>query len=787
MAKKSGSGGVAFGVIAIVLAAIASIPKEAIIACVVVVVAVVIYRAFKTKSPSPQVTPPEQQRRESLGYREMQSTEIGLRVEVVDRSSENSGYRIPQPSRQPSDAKWIPFGDAFTVASTEMADGMIYIGSALPAVNGFTDVDPCLINPSLLVASEGDYRDRHTNYWPAYSSISPAARRAYLNWLASGRRASDADLGYVFLFFYGLERRILVDLAQVDDAKPELQIILNELEDLLQVYGKTPGSFARYGNALANVVRLLCTSGKFYQSPLPLLPHEGDVPSYVRVALGQAAQDGVAIPAQLALAWLRHSSTVSLRTPATRCAEQFDRLFSTLYEAEFGAGIKIQPNRTKLRLTYNAASSGFRRPHVISSPFSDLPDVTVLSAPIKRLLPLAEEATKQLEAFSRFAARNPDAISALEGLLLLPATLWPPRAQATVEQLRQRMGAGMVTIAFSELLEMLEATSTLSRDKTTGLARALHSINIGFEPDVLSGAKTPKPDEPVVLFSIEPERTTVRPSAEYQAAQLTIQLAAAVATSDGEFEAAELVHLGKQVQSWSHLSPNHQRRLLAHLRLLSKVPVSLTSLKSKLSTLAPTARTTIAAFMAAVAQADGVVTPQEVKILEKVYKALGVDAKQVFSDVHAIASGSDATAATNKTDLSAGFTLDKSKIAALQKDSEKVSAMLSEIFREEETPTNVAEVDPPHDGLSPQPKSILGLDENHSIFASALMARPDWTRSELTDLSLDLGLMLDGALEHLNDAAFGEFDVAFIEGEDPVTINPELLEKLKDDTSTNPS
>jgi hypothetical protein len=55
------------------------------------------------------------------------------------------------------------------------------------------------------------------------------------------------------------------------------------------------------------------------------------------------------------------------------------------------------------------------------------------------------------------------------------------------------------------------------------------------------------------------------------------------------------------------------------------------------------------------------------------------------------------------------------------------------------------------------------------------------------DLSLDLGLMLDGALEHLNDAAFGEFDVAFVEGADPVTINPELLEKLKDDTSTNPS
>ena len=38
--------------------------------------------------------------------------------------------------------------------------------------------------------------------------------------------------------------------------------------------------------------------------------------------------------------------------------------------------------------------------------------------------------------------------------------------------------------------------------------------------------------------------------------------------------------------------------------------------------------------------------------------------------------------------------------------------------------------------------------------------------------------MPDGALEHLNEAAFDAHDVSFSEGDDPIEINPELLEAI---------
>ena len=60
-----------------------------------------------------------------------------------------------------------------------------------------------------------------------------------------------------------------------------------------------------------------------------------------------------------------------------------------------------------------------------------------------------------------------------------------------------------------------------------------------------------------------------------------------------------------------------------------------------------------------------------------------------------------------------------------------------------------------------------------------LLSRPEWSREELLDVAADLDLMLDGALERINEAAFDTHDMAFLEGEDPVTVNSEILEKIE--------
>lgn len=48
----------------------------------------------------------------------------------------------------------------------------------------------------------------------------------------------------------------------------------------------------------------------------------------------------------------------------------------------------------------------------------------------------------------------------------------------------------------------------------------------------------------------------------------------------------------------------------------------------------------------------------------------------------------------------------------------------------------------------------------------------------LVDLAGDLDVMLDGALEQVNDASFEKLEVAFTDGDDPVKVNHEVLEKI---------
>ncbi|MCZ8165821.1 TerB N-terminal domain-containing protein [Silanimonas sp.] len=694
-----------------------------------------------------------------------------------------ASFRIPPAPESYGKARWIPAGQPVEVAGTTIPGGLIYVGTSLPASSGSND--PCLIDPSKSVARSGDYTERQMNYWPSYSEVSPAARRAYLSWLAGGRQDPEADVGFVFLFFYGLERRAIVDASKDEAARADWPAIAIELRRLLGIYGDRSGSFRRYASELLDWVALAEHPSRLYEKPVPDFPRTYELPLYLRLALGQAAVDGVPVPAALALAWVRLDPNITLRTPATRCAEEFERVFAEKYEELCGAGMLLPRNRTKLKLVYQPASAGFRGYQELKLTFKDTPDVTVLTAPVRKLQEVVEAATKPLESYSRLLGKNPGARASIDAWLQLPATLWPEAGQKALRGLQGRIGAGMVALSFQDFLSSLGGSGPFTKDKTASLARALESVGIGFEPDVLTGAKMPKPEDKVVLFALPPSEPIARAGGPYLAAALTLQLASAVASADGEFGIKEMGHLRETVLSWKHLPPSQTRRLLAHLRLLMQVPASLTALKKKFEPLDQGVKETIAAFMATVAQSDGEVSPAEVKMLEKVYKALGVDAKKVFTDVHAVAAGVKPTAAAVAKVEETGFKLDPAKIAALQQDTERVSALLANIFTEaEDTVTTLAEtLQEPDAEAELEPSSsaagLLGLDEAHSALARMMLSRPEWSREELLDVAADLDLMLDGALERINEAAFDAHDMPLCEGDEPVVVNAEFLEKVE--------
>lgn len=718
--------------------------------------------------PSPTAAPPPLPRARSQAAEEFYAV-------PASATTRPSSHPLPELTSGFGEGRWVPRGEHVRVSDVDLIGGMVYVGSRLKAPTGV--VDPCLINGHLTVAKVGNYRQRQMGYWPSYAEASPNERRAYLSWLSEGRSHPDCDIGYVFLFFYGLERRVIVD---VDDpaAKADWPAITSELRRLLAIYGDKSNSFKRYAGELLSWTELGQASGQLYEKPIPDFPRSYELPPYVRLALGQASLARVPLPAHLALAWLRLSPETQLRTAATRCPDEFERLFVQRYHEVLGAGLVLPKNRTKLKFTYQAASSGMRGAN-ISLTFGDTPDVTALTAPIQKLAEIANQCTDELGAYSRLVGKDRDAAGGIEGLLLLPASLWPADTQSRLRGLTDQMREGRLSLSLRKLLETLGAgKGPINRDRVRALARALEGAEIGFEPHVLAGARAPGETDTVVLFAQPMMDALVGSGTHYHTAALTLQLASAMAQADGDFNEREIAHLRTEIEAWSHLTPAERRRLQAHLQWLTGSPPTLASIKKKLEPLPVSAREALAASMVALAQSDGFVSPEEVKFLEKVYKALGVEPKRVFSDVHAIGAGGTPVSTTQAEKQ--GFRLNTDRIAALQEDTARVSALLAKIFVEEaeaiSTPPVVVTTEPEQD---PEPSALLGLDESHAALLRLLLSRPEWTRAELEDAAADLDLMLDGALEQINEAAFDAFDEPLCEGDDPVSVNTGILEKIE--------
>lgn len=696
---------------------------------------------------------------------------------------------------------WMHPGQSATVQGISLSGGMLYVGSTLTAPDG--GIEPAQIDPTLEIDPRPvDPAERLFGYWARYDNISPTARRAYLTWLSGGRCNPTANIGNVFLFFYGLERRLLVDAPEDPAAKAEMPAIIAEIERLRSIYDNS--SFLRYSSDLLDFLAADDVEPELSLQPPPPSTASRGMSLRLRIGLGQAAVDARPVSAEWALAWARSEPNVRLPGAARRCARQFDAQFARIYEQKFGAGLNLSVNRTKLKISYRPASAGLLNQSFASN-LGELPDVTTVVTPLKKLQAVVDEVATSIDAYSRFIGRHADKAASLEATLLLPMALWSSSVRSAFDGIDKRVGAGMVVIKLGDLLNAFGGTSSLTRDTLKNLFQVLHAQNVGVEPDVLAGAKAPKSEDSVVLFRLPSDEHAngADNKAGYDAIAVMLDLAITLANADGRISGREVQFLNRQVDAWSHVGAAAQRRLRARLRLGIVYPPTLSLLKSRLEPLPVAARAGLAKLLSALALADGKLAPAAVKHLEKVYQHLGIEATALYSELHVISAATDAKVPANavqsrenqaKPNLARtsvpstkaksttpGLQLDAARIAALQVESERVTALLAKVFEEQESQEPIAAApaaNADEEDCHEKESRLLGLDSDHSAFLRALLTRPRWSRAELVDMAADMELMLDGALERVNEAALDTFDSCIADGNDPIEIAQDLMESV---------
>ncbi|RAH95938.1 hypothetical protein DLJ53_33610 [Acuticoccus sediminis] len=685
-------------------------------------------------------------------------------------------------------AEWIGFGEFVSIHGYSIP-GMVYVGSILRA-QYYGGTKNCLIDPGLPIsAGSSDKAGNSMPYWPSYSEIEPAARRTYLEWHAQRRRDPDIGIGYVFLYFYGLERRLLVDKALVEGP-----VITAEVERLLGIYG-TNGSFHGYAHrflAAANIA--MGRTGSVPElSPDMRGGYEMSYP--VRLHLGRQLAEKRPLAAEDALLWILSLPDTRLRTPATRCFEEFRELWQVRFAERHPKGLKVNPPKTKLKFEYRAASNTFSVELPVEG--GTVPDIAAVSAPIEGLRDLVNACSDELDAYSRFLGRRPDAKASAEAIALLPKEILGSDAAAAAARIRSELeeifgGQSIVSLPIERLIELLQIPLSSSGKITAAAAgqigQCLDKLDMGFEPDRRYGPVTLTPNGQTVLFKAPHGGPVDAERPQYNAARTMVDVSVLAAAADGDIHEAEFRSVRDEIWSFDGLAEAERIRLSAHAILLLKDAPRQQAVMKRLAGLPKeeARRVTEAALSAVLA--DGHVDPSEIRFLEKLHKALGLPEADVYASLHRGQVVVDEPVSVIPEERSSGeaippapvpemgIALDHARLARLRKETSEVSSLLADIFVEDEDLVPTVAQAPAVEGGK---RLFAGLDVEHGELLASLIAVGRLERERFEEMTQRLRLLPDGAIETINEWGFETFDEPVLEEDGDVVVVEHLLPELK--------
>lgn len=744
-----------------------------------IIVVYVLYKLFSTK---PAVKTSANNSRDENRYKHSENGSFSVIAKSSTEDEDDfatftihtSFGREPEKTTNKQKGRWISEDEQLSVNGRQLTKGFFYFGGVMNSLDGY-GIEPSLVDDKRPASSPSVdseiYTDESLGYWPTYASLSKGCRGAYLDWLASDRSNPNTPIGYVFIYFYGFERRVIENKSNNQITNEEYIAIFEEVLRLNSVFNANR-SFRGYS---ANFLELMAL-----QRPTLLEDRLADIPETnnalsFKVNLATAIANGNPVKAPLALEWLKNTFEYSLKTPARRCEEEFSQLFQIRFSDKFGEGISVKPNKTKLRLSYHAASNGV---HGVDLELGDLPDPSILKGPIKKLIPIAEQCTEELNSYSRYLGKADTSRSDIAALMLLPKELANESNSPVIETFKSwanqiiSSNEGLTTVKDFWTHTGTPLPKAFNKKENELVANLAAKAEIGIAPDQRFHHAKLKIDDNIVLFS-PGHGEFFEPSSAFNQVSLAIRLGAMVATVDGSVDHHEKIALQTLINHDDKLSPSEKNSLNAYLTWRLNAPVNNTGLKARIEKLGVPQVEFLKRFMLSIALADGKIDASEIKQIEKLYTSLGLDKSLVTSDIHTFASSKQPISVTSKEasiDKST-FKLDEGILAMHESDTNDAKSMLESIFAVDEEAD--LEVIPTAD------VNEEGLESPYKELFETLIAKESWPRKEVHELCSKLNIMVDGALETINDWAYDKVDAPVLDDDGDIYVDLEIVEELK--------
>jgi hypothetical protein len=669
---------------------------------------------------------------------------------------------------------WRPPGEAVTIAGLTIREGMVYVGRAIGRSG---EQNSSVIDLSLPIAATSTSADP-LGYWPSYAGISPECRRRYLEWLASGKQHPDTDIGYVFIYFYGLERRLVLESPD----RREVRALVTELHRLRSIYAGN-GSFNGYSQRLLGVATYLLdpTGAEGALTEPDLLASTGQMPLALTAAIARkvSQQHPLGFNHACAILFGLQEFSQELRRVPERGRSAFLTVLRARFAKAFPDGFPVHSRKdSHLQVSYRGASAGLQVDLTARAGLEGLADPATLNW--TKLTAFGVAVAQEIGPYAKALTYHPARASSLYGLLECPTELRGSVATQARSWL-EALATPIAAVPFGALAGQAIGTTTAkwTMRHRQQIAEALAGVGYAMEPDPAEGAEHLEDGSLVQVFRC---RGDTRSRAMSVASAASVLVTAVANTAEGANTAAADRWLSA-VRARLALSSDQLTRLQAQLAWLATRGVTLAKAKRILGDATQEEREFCAWSATEAAGATGKLSKPQIALLEAIYNALNIPRRTLYATLHAeigaaaidaeepvlvSAEVQDVLHPIPRPSTAPAVQPDpEDRLVRIRAETERVSALLADIFIEDEAPRQARD--------SVAEGRFAGLNSEHAALLARLLTQPDWPRADFDRAASEAGLMPGGAMETINEWSFDHYGDGLLEDGDPVAVNRALL------------
>lgn len=699
-------------------------------------------------------------------------------------------------------ARWVKPGVVIRLAGMTLKHGNFYFGEILGATVGEANDNP-VVNPDLLDQSSPPV-DFTRHEPPSFASLPMRLKLEYIRWLEGGCIDRRVPVEFPLLYFYGLEHRLIVE----EDGKN--QYLLGEIRRIQLLFPQE--------------VRLQRDINRLFMSVGVGELREGVVPVFdafmeaamrpspaVLIYLGRKISHVGAIDADDAFLWLRSSFKVGLSVAAKRCQKQFEALFKLRFREAYPSGCPVAMTQSPLKLSHRLATWRRAIPLKLPPHAGYIADIELVPGLLGKIRYIATKCGDELEPFSRYMARKGVGDeNSLEAIALLPSALKRTNFIGSYSEVIRALDDAMKNSVYIQtdvgkflgMLHLGGKNGGLIPPKIqASVASFLDGVGFGFEPDRRYGNSGLSGEGSICLFKAESGGALSVEAAQYSVARMLVELSVLAAKSDGTLNQLESAVIRKIMDRFTMLGDLERRRLTAVARAIMKSGDVDGPYLVAAARVADGLWDRAVSVVVEIMTADGPLVVDEIRFLEKMFKARKRPVTEVHQLLHRLESSAidaDGLAKIAGSVPSVGVKIPKKKavkivedvvpdepsppavvidferLARLKKETEEVSGILQDIFAED-----VVEVRSEMPQTENEKNSFPGLDEAHQTLLILVIEKGPISRQEFVTAASGLGVFPDGALETINDWGFENFDDPVVEDGALIAVVDEMMDGLK--------